>query len=306
MNNSNRMILAVFLVLVQELLLTPSAVSSFAFDTTRVRGGTPRVLNTRKVDLDKLERAFNQQYEEGVVLEQKSKDDDTNVDSRQSTTEKKQQRAGAAVGGRPRKSSDDIDLESLPPVLRDMVCERREYQMNLGKAMDVLRQDMQTILVKKPDFTIYHPELVVSDPSGVQLRGLDKYKSAFAFLQTFLGFWFSTRGTNQVQFRMVYDETRSAIRISWNVVLVPKLAIASALTRPLYIDAISYYQLDRASGKIMEHKIEKLVMNNMKMEPPYGIWSLLQQDALRLVPGGGVAVPGAAASTTTTAATASQ
>ena len=120
---------------------------------------------------------------------------------------------------------------------------------------------------------------------------MEKYKSAFAFFQTFLGFWFSPKSSS-IQFRMVYDDCRSAIRISWHAVLVPKISIMPApLSRPLHVDGISYYTMDVPSGKIIEHKIEKLTMNNARVEPPYGILSLLQQDAFQ--PAG--AVPGAAA-----------
>lgn len=114
------------------------------------------------------------------------------------------------------------------------------------------------------------------DPSGVQLTGLDKYKSAVAFLQTFVSFWFASR--SGLQYRMVYDFCRSSIRISWNAVLIPKVPLG----RPLYVDGISYYQLDRESGKIIEHKIEKLVVNNTPVAPPYGIFSILQQDLFRV------------------------
>ena len=125
------------------------------------------------------------------------------------------------------------------------------------------------------DFGIYDEQISVIDPSGVQLAGLDKYKSAFAFFQTFISFWFSARSS--IQFRMVYDFPRSSIRISWNAILVPKV-----LGRPFYVDGISYYQLDRVSGKIVEHKVEKLMINNTPVAPPYGILSILQQDALRV------------------------
>lgn len=81
---------------------------------------------------------------------------------------------------------------------------------------------------------------------------------------------------------MVYDFCRSSIRISWNVVLVPKVPLG----RPLYVDGISLYQLDAASGKIKQHKIEKLIINNTPVAPPYGILSLLQQDALSMRPQG--------------------
>jgi hypothetical protein len=59
-------------------------------------------------------------------------------------------------------------------------------------------------------------------------------------------------------------------------VLVPKVPLG----RPLFIDGISHYKLDAASGKIIEHKIENLVMNNTPIAPPYGIFSLLQQDIM--------------------------
>jgi hypothetical protein len=85
---------------------------------------------------------------------------------------------------------------------------------------------------------------------------------------------------------MVYDFCRSSIRISWHLVLVPKL-----MGNPIYVDGISYYQLDASSGKITEHKVENLMINNTPVAPPYGIFSLLQQDSFStLQPQGGVPV----------------
>ena len=119
------------------------------------------------------------------------------------------------------------------------------------------------------------------DPSGVQIRGLEKYKSGITFFQTFIGFWFSTQRSGCFQFRMVYDFARCSIRISWHAKLAPKLPLVNL--RPLHVDGISYYQLDRNSGKIVEHKFENLTINNNPVAPPYGILSLLQQqDELRM------------------------
>lgn len=39
---------------------------------------------------------------------------------------------------------------SLPPLLQNMADERREFEMNLGKAMDTLRKDYPTMLHKTP------------------------------------------------------------------------------------------------------------------------------------------------------------
>ena len=44
----------------------------------------------------------------------------------------------------------------LPPVLKDMVQERREYELKLGKAMDTLRKDYPQLLTKKPGRSLDH------------------------------------------------------------------------------------------------------------------------------------------------------
>lgn len=75
---------------------------------------------------------------------------------------------------------------------------------------------------------------------------------------------------------MVYDFARSSIRVSWHVVLVPKVPLG----RPLHIDGISSYRIDPISGKIVEHKFDNLMINDSKIMPPYGIFSLMQQQEL--------------------------
>lgn len=72
------------------------------------------------------------------------------------------------------------------------------------------------------DFSIFHDEIYVVDPSGVQLTGLKNYKNSFSFLQTLVRFCYNTSESG-VQSRMVYDFARQSIRISWNAVLVPKV-----------------------------------------------------------------------------------
>ena len=49
-----------------------------------------------------------------------------------------------------REAEDATTELKMSPVIQQIVDERRQYQVNLGKAMDVLRQDMQDILTKKP------------------------------------------------------------------------------------------------------------------------------------------------------------
>ena len=48
------------------------------------------------------------------------------------------------------KESKKTDVSELPPVLRDMVEERRSFELNLGKAMDVLKTDYPEMIHKTP------------------------------------------------------------------------------------------------------------------------------------------------------------
>lgn len=45
---------------------------------------------------------------------------------------------------------NNSNLRDLPPVLQQITDERRNFQMNLGKAMDTLRKDMPYILKQTP------------------------------------------------------------------------------------------------------------------------------------------------------------
>jgi hypothetical protein len=56
--------------------------------------------------------------------------------------------------------------------------------------------------------------------------------------------------------------------------------------KPLYIDGVSLYTLDAPSGKVSEHRIERLIINQTPVAPPYGIFSTLLQEQYALSPHG--------------------
>jgi len=164
--------------------------------------------------------------------------------------------------------------KNLPPLLRNMVAERRSFELNLGRAMDTLRKDYPDMLRREPNYEVYAKDISVVDPSGVQIRGLSGYKSSFKFLQTFLRLVYQPEKST-VQHRMVYDWARSSIRMSWNAELISKVSLGGD-KNALFIDGISVYKLDALSGKIIEHKVEKLMINNIPVQPPYGIFAALK------------------------------
>mmetsp|Transcript_10729 Transcript_10729/g.15787 ORF Transcript_10729/g.15787 Transcript_10729/m.15787 type:complete len:254 (-) Transcript_10729:88-849(-) len=177
--------------------------------------------------------------------------------------------------------SQKESVSELPPVIQEIVDERNEFRLNLGRAMDVLKKDYPEILRRSPDFSIYHQDISLVDPSGVQLSGLRNYKSAFSILQKMVNFLYSSEKST-IQIRMTYDFAFSSIRISWNLELYPKVLGL----RPLYVDGISMYKLDAPSGKIIEHKIDNLIINQRPIRPPYGIFSALMQGQYSMQPSG--------------------
>lgn len=70
-------------------------------------------------------------------------------------TKKGTAESSSSSTSKPTTTTLSSEGSNLPPVLQQIADERRQYQMNLGKAMDVLRTDMQDILTKRPGMYAY-------------------------------------------------------------------------------------------------------------------------------------------------------
>jgi len=175
------------------------------------------------------------------------------------------------------------EVGSLPPVLEGIKKERHEYNMKVGIVMDTLSRDYSTIIFSKPDFSVYNEKLRVVDPSGVRLYGLKNYKAAFTFFQALTKFLYC-KMRSTIQHRATFDVYRNAIRIRWTIRLVPKF-----VGSPVFIDGISYYDLDYATAEVLQHRFDDLIINEIPLKPPYGILDLLMQEEMlgpELIPAG--------------------
>ena len=91
----------------------------------------------------------------------------------------------------------------------------------------------------------------------------------FGVLRTMLGFLYDA-DKSVIQSRMVYDPTRTQIRVSFNAMLEPKLG-----GKAMHVDGISVYSVDLApttrggEGKVVEHRVEKMLVNGAALQPPY-------------------------------------
>ncbi|KAL7535217.1 hypothetical protein ACHAXR_006349 [Thalassiosira sp. AJA248-18] len=157
-----------------------------------------------------------------------------------------------------------------------MVDSQKEFEINLGRAVDTLKSDYPKLLTENPSWNIYHPDLEVIDPTGVSLHGLDNYKMAFGFIHGVVKWFYCEEKSGLTSIRVGYDWARKCIRVSWNVELIPRM-IYGGTRRTLHVDGISEYYLDRESGLITEHKVSHLIINDQAIMPENGIFHALAE-----------------------------
>ena len=133
------------------------------------------------------------------------------------------------------------------------------------------------MLTKSPDFTIYDENIEVVDPKGITLHTLKSYKTSFTFLHM-LTKVFYTPEESSLTFRLIYDQARKNIRVSWNAVLIPR-SLYGGVRNKLHVDGISVYEIHRGSGLIYQHRVEHLLINDAPVEAPQGIFSAIATQA---------------------------
>mmetsp|Transcript_9690 Transcript_9690/g.21857 ORF Transcript_9690/g.21857 Transcript_9690/m.21857 type:complete len:456 (+) Transcript_9690:163-1530(+) len=157
-----------------------------------------------------------------------------------------------------------------------IVDSEKEFEINLGRAVDTLKSDYPNLLTEDPSWNLYHDDLEVIDPTGVSLHGLENYKMAFSFIHGFVNWFYCEEKSGLTGIRVGYDWARKVIRVSWNVEVVPKM-IYGGIRKTLHVDGISEYYLDRESGLITEHKVSHLLINNQPVRPVNGIFNAIAE-----------------------------
>uniref|UniRef100_A0A7S2WID0 Uncharacterized protein n=1 Tax=Eucampia antarctica TaxID=49252 RepID=A0A7S2WID0_9STRA len=186
----------------------------------------------------------------------------------------------------PLESLSPLDMESLFKMslpqngaspLSDVQSEKqRQFELKLGKVMDTLKKDYPDILKSDPDYSIYDDEIDVIDPSGVKLHSLKNYKGFFSLMHTVVSMFYCPQ-ESRIQFKLAYDWARKSIRVSWNVVLRPRLHIGN--NNDLYINGISVYEMNTQSGLLTQHRVEHLLINNAPVTEAEGIFVTIRNMA---------------------------
>ena len=124
------------------------------------------------------------------------------------TTKKEQEQRSSNTND---VTTNNNGIANPSSTLSMMVDEQREFEINLGRAVDTLKQDYPKLLTNDPSWNIYHSDLEVIDPTGVSLHGLSNYKRAFSFIHAVV-YMFYCEEKSGLTFRSTYDWARKAIR----------------------------------------------------------------------------------------------
>jgi hypothetical protein len=157
-----------------------------------------------------------------------------------------------------------------------------EFELHVGRALDTLRADYPAILTEPPDYSIYDDRIEVVDPSGVKVHGKASYKNAFRLLHALVKFIYCP-AKSSMQMRMCFDQARHNIRISWNARVVPR-DIFGGSRRVVHAAGISVYEFDRETGRIVQHRIERLLLNDAPLAPKEGVVAALREEHAAAVP----------------------
>ncbi len=137
---------------------------------------------------------------------------------------------------------------------------QRERRMNVGRAIDVLREEVPLMLRAPPTLDIFAEDVVLRDPSGVIVRGRAAYGTFFAGLRVARRLSFSQPTVEILSLRFVEYRSEILLRLTVEVEApFPGLD-------PLRFDALSVYALD-AQGLVREHRIDDVTRANLFDRP---------------------------------------
>ena len=155
-----------------------------------------------------------------------------------------------AGGPRVRHSSPNprsVQLRSLAP---------SEFELFKGRVIDTLTHKYTNLYTEKPDFSIFTPNVVLSDSSGKRIQGLQSYERVFDMLHLIRR---TAIHDATITHRMVADPANeTTIRVRWSTELSLRggaVAESLGLATVFNLDGISVYRLDR-TGHVYWHSLE--------------------------------------------------
>jgi hypothetical protein len=203
----------------------------------------------------------------------------------------------------------------------DTSAERKkdDFTLHVGRALDTLRKEYPHLLTQSPDYTLYDEEICLSldlptSPFTAltylsSISGITRYKMIWDMIHAALSIMYHTDQSYMSSIKLCHDRVRgNIIRVQWHAVLFPRWQSQNQLphqphdnnnvnhsppppsSKCHHIDAISVYELDWTSGKIIQHRVEQLVYTNHAQQPVVLMDEVLLRQSAKVIAGGTIPV----------------
>ena len=142
-----------------------------------------------------------------------------------------------------------------------------EFEVNLGRSIDVLRQTFPVYLEEEPQWDIYTDALETRDPSGIAIRGLRGFQRFHGTLRAVRNV-LAAPGFDgaAITFRLTYDWAGQRVRVQW---YSRWRARGAPLSAPrLHVDGVSIFDIND-QGRVYRHTVERVLINGVNAEPPF-------------------------------------
>ena len=133
-----------------------------------------------------------------------------------------------------------------------------DYEPNLGKVQDTLRNDYPEMFTRPLDYSIYVEDIEVADPTGINFSGIKSYRNLFTILRFCARNIFKSQA---VTFRMIYSPGEQAVRVIWHVELTSDVPFLGG-GKPVYFDGVSRYYVNW-EGLVYRHEVSNLAINGI-------------------------------------------
>ncbi|XP_009606589.1 uncharacterized protein [Nicotiana tomentosiformis] len=130
--------------------------------------------------------------------------------------------------------------------------QKRNYYLNTGYAIRILREEFPALFYKELNFDIYRDDIVFKDPLNT-FTGIENYKSIFWALRFHGRMFFRALWIDIVS---VWQPVEGMIMVRWTVHGIPRVPWESRGR----FDGTSEYKLDK-DGKIYEHRVHNIALN---------------------------------------------
>lgn len=141
----------------------------------------------------------------------------------------------------------------------DYDLEKTALRTNVGKSIDVLRNDLPKSFHHAPDLSIFKDNIRVSDPTGLKLEGKILYNQMWRLIRGAAGVAIHD---STIRARFFFDESR--------FVLKAKISAEVRVTgspKPMYLDVMCIYEMDEKTGKVAHHRIERVDVDGNSVDP---------------------------------------